>query len=483
MPVSPETRRALLEMLMACRDVIAAGFRSPDHLAALLDEMPGDKKKVISVFNADFATCLGVCDLEASQATQRAQARATRAAIVGAGSGVTSPDRASGAMSPVAEGSGTPKQSPKSPPGAATSPLMLAPQASAILLFREAVVGSFPKPPPPGADSLDVAVSGGAVKGLVHGDVAAMVQFLRRFPTAEKFLARRFGFRSDDSSPDASRPDSPAAMAFKDAVPDYETIVLPDDPMALADFGLTERATLADSLTQCNMLWAQKHPTDVEAQMRNRQQQPELFGGAGVSAQTSQASMEAQASKLLVCNLQLHYPQAQWQPLLAARDDATATLEGLRNAMAEPIDGASDELASIRSQVSVQLQQCLDRMALISYGATPDELGEMVCTKLTQALAEMTRMVHDYGIEATVATAGATGGKEVAKPSRLRVFFGGQDKLAAYAAEQTATSVHSAMAAVKAQLRMAMAVKAGTAPPAATDAPPTGASDGAAAAP
>jgi hypothetical protein len=424
-PAPSDTRRAAVELMLQSRDVIAAGLRSPALFGAVLLRLPTEHRCVLTGFMADLAAALQLAD---------------RLALKRRLSGMTSP----------------PGVSPRRQAGAGpTSPLAPA-GAPAVSLFADAVLGVNPSPPivPPNATEVsEPYLSGPSAHGLVQGDAGLLLQLLQRHPTVDTFLQRRLVMdvaaavaAAADAGGDV---DAEVAAATNEPSPssrssDSRLSPLPggmNDEDLMDTFG-GYTVAVADALALANMAWVQRHPTDLEFVSRH-----------GSVRRHRGADVEAQTTRLLRCNLALHYPEARWAPLLAVRDVVAAELNGLCQGL-QQLGGDGDGAL-------MHVTQCVDDLKLISIHADPEELRQALLGKLTRGLHGLTALACDYGIEESVHMApGEALAPVVPKKASWRDRFT-SSKSAAEAPLQVVTkAVQQAADVLKRNLRVAMSFSA-----------------------
>uniref|UniRef100_A0A7S1W7C7 Uncharacterized protein n=1 Tax=Neobodo designis TaxID=312471 RepID=A0A7S1W7C7_NEODS len=403
--VSDRRRKATIEAMLASREFLAAGFRSPELVQRTIVRLPREHRDVLRRFMVALEQCLAAA---APAGTEKGTSGSPRAGNRRAGAGM----------------------SPRSPMGSSKEG-----PSPAFAEYRAAIIGSGPAPPAP--DELERFVETDFQRGLAHGEVRPMLTFLARYPAVERFLARNLVGETElfaSSSPtnvpqgDAAAAQSPrgsdddaeagtGAGALQDDAPQDSTASLAfhgSDTGSDCD-GLppTEVVTVMDAFTQANMLWSQAFPVDLSAVSahatqvaRVRQQKESASNGATSERQAPQSTVAA----LLCANLALHFPREEWESLVALRDVAADELTAiaadlLRSGAADSM--SEDDVVAARGKLALALTNCRDGLTQVSYRATPDELKEALQQRLTHLLADTTSLSHSTGIAEAAATPGA----------------------------------------------------------------------------
>jgi hypothetical protein len=435
MVVSDRRRKATIEALLASREFLAAGFRSPELVERTIVRMPREHRDVLRRFMVSLEQCL-----------------VAAAPAGGTSSGPASPGSPGRGAAAAAARRGAAGMSPRSF-GSAASSSSLPSVSAAFAEYRLAVVGASPTAPPP--DDLERFVDADFQRGLVHGEVRPMLAFLGRYPAVERFLARSLVGETDlfapsvPSSSAAVAADGGAATAQSPRGSDDEgdaadgagalTATEPDSTASLAFHGSDTGSdcdgpgggsaglvTVMEAFTQANMLWSQAFPVDLSAvsahamQVARAKQQRDAALAAASDADGRRQAPQSTVAALLRANLELHFPREEWEPLVALRDVAADELTAIaadlqRGGAADTL--SEDEVEAARGKLALALTNCRDGLTQVSYRATPAELKDALRQRLTHLLSDTTSLSHSTGIAEAAATPGSS------SPQAKKSFF------------------------------------------------------------
>lgn len=451
-------RRAVVEALLASREFIAAGFRSPSLVDTALHKIPREHRDALARFMGDLQRCFARCD-----------ARRNRS---GSPSGATSPRR-----------------SPRGPSSDPVSPMFVASSSFTATAFKEAVVGCTPPPTKP--DNDDLWVNAKFKRGLIHGEVGPMFNFLRDHQMVEVFLARRLLELSEGSpfGADSTDSDDPLEPQALFASPTLDGRPLPSDYLGspttepgdedvetfpLESLDVTNSVSVMDAFTVANMVWVQAHPLDMEPISRHSMQIARLRAQELHDGHDEETSAMARRSLILLrANLELHYPQAEWETLLVARDAAIEEFARLHAAMIASVDAShAEDQRTARLRLARSLSNCTDSLGFVRFNASPAELKESIRERITRLLADVTAAVHESGISVGAAAPEAA--------ERKKSFLSRIGSKKADPMDDVAREAHRITMAAKHHLRFIMSGAAPDTPADEDDAPSANPSDEAA---
>jgi hypothetical protein len=405
--VSDRRRKATIEALLASREFLAAGFRSPELVDRTIVRLPREHRDVLRRFMVGLEQCLLTAMPAGIERGAAANAKSPRAAT---------------------RRSMSPGRSPLEKPSVAFTE------------YRAAVVGSSPVAPAP--EDLERFVDADFQRGLAHGEVRPMLAFLARFPSVERFLARSlvgetelFAPSSSPSSPGAPEADAQSPRGSDDegttnggGAQRSGPLEEPQDSTASLAFhgsdtgsdcdgapGASELVTVMEAFTQANMLWSQAFPVDLSAIPAHAAQIARLrrleSENASAADKDCRQAPQSTVGMLLRANLELHHPREKWEPLLALRDVAADELSAIaaelqRSGGAD--SSADDEVVAARGRLAIALTNCRDGLVQVSYRASPDDVKEALQQRLTHLLADTTSLSHSTGIAEAAAIPGAS---------------------------------------------------------------------------
>eukprot|EP00744_Colponema_vietnamica_P017845 GILI01025120.1.p1 GENE.GILI01025120.1~~GILI01025120.1.p1 ORF type:complete len:247 (+),score=70.87 GILI01025120.1:260-1000(+) len=132
------------------------------------------------------------------------------------------------------------------------------------------------------------------------------------------------------------------------------------------------------------------------------------------AAAKSQLRLERQMKQLLVCNLQLHFPNeaGSWTMLLAARDECLQNIKDERVALEKLTaelnvqQGTNGPLASSFVKLIVLAENACNGLSHTNYNATPTDIANLLVSKLSAIAIEANLLKATQLQEAMAAVAG-----------------------------------------------------------------------------